>query len=198
MAKRRKGLKGRIDEELERLSGRPRDVEEAIKDLFETDWGPMSRVALTLDNDDEALKSAFAAADLDPNNPFHWAELARSLANIRFGLKKAGRPKILGSVKLGQLVKDVAQIRKKHPKLSDKRICEKLAREDQQYARWHRKPDTLRRRYHEGKSNIGAGRAEEERRELLKKWGMTKSLPLGELIVVLKPILASWPEDELK
>jgi hypothetical protein len=65
MAKHQKSIKARIDEELAKLRQRPRETEADIKALSKSDWGAASKAALTLRDNDDYLKKAFEAADLD-------------------------------------------------------------------------------------------------------------------------------------
>jgi hypothetical protein len=148
MAKHRKSVNARIDEELARLRNRPREAEARIRALAESDWGAASKTALTLRDNDDYLKKAFEAADLDLRDPHHWAELARTLARLRFGSRKAGRRQRWTIDELCQLLKATYQVKKEHPKWSDLRISQKLVKDHERYAKLS--AETLRRRLQDG------------------------------------------------
>jgi hypothetical protein len=208
MVKHRKSVKARIDEELAKLRQRSREAEADLKAISESDWGATSKTALTLRDNDDYLKKAFEAADLDPGNPYHWAELARIPARLRFGSRKAGRRQRWTIDELCQLLRGAYQIEKEHPKWSDRRICEKLVRDHERYAKLS--AETLRRRLQDALAQnkyeileeVFTSREEKEwlERRIKQGRGIKGIASVREIMLleVIETILSGWHKLERK
>ena len=107
---RPKGIKARIDERLATLSHRPRQVEAGLEALLQSDWAAVCRTALTIDDADARVKEIFAAADLDPSNPYRWKKLVSLLADLRS--QRSGAPIRWRPEELCRLMIDVDRLQK--------------------------------------------------------------------------------------
>ncbi len=203
----RKSIKARIDEEIAILKERPREGEAGIGRLPGDDWGAVSKTALALREDDESLEKLFAAADLDPNNPFHWAALARVLANIRFGSNKpAGRPHRWGPMEYCQLLNDLDRVKHQHPKWSIGQVCQSLVKDNERYKDLNAR--TLTRQFSDAvnpKKNsllqsVLDGRDENDwlKRRRKRGWGMKASVSVRQLMLdeIITAIMSGWRKIE--
>ena len=96
---------------------------------FLEDAGPHWLV-LTDDPADAPIREAFATYQLDPQKPGAWRQLLAYLAEEKFG-EHRGRPKEWSGAKVGQLLKEIAQIKSQNPSsvfLSDRAIAKRLKR----------------------------------------------------------------------
>jgi hypothetical protein len=64
--------------------------------------------ALSIDDQDIAIKKAFETFELDPKDPFHWRKLIAYFADVHFGesQKGPGAPKVWSDRRLCQLLAD--------------------------------------------------------------------------------------------
>jgi hypothetical protein len=90
--------------------------------------------ALSIDDQDIAIKKAFETFALDPKNPFHWRKLIAYFADVHFGesQKGPGAPKVWSDRRLCQLLADFHYIKSRRTRLagsgadSDLAICKIL------------------------------------------------------------------------
>jgi hypothetical protein len=79
--------------------------------------------SLSPDASDVLLARAFAAANLNPNDPTHWRALLEFFAWAHFGSRRGpGGPKIWNAARLSQLRKDYSEINSRKRHLSDEDI----------------------------------------------------------------------------
>jgi hypothetical protein len=209
--KTRKGVKARIDQELASLRQRPREAEAGYAPFLEGDWAAFAKTALTLGTDKQ-LKELFAVGELDSNNPFHWRDLAKVLAKLRFGVPKSGRRRKWKAQDLCQLANDVASMANQYSKWSVLRMCEKLVRDNPRYA--GQNPATLRRQFYEAIKNPEAvelirnivnGRDDQDwhnwlRSRLKPGQRMKASASVREIVghEILQMIMSGWRNVERK
>lgn len=208
MSKPPKGVKALIDREFARLKSRPRDAEAGIETLSIIDRAAVIETALSLRADDGALRNVFAAADLDPTNPFHWAEIARIVAQLRFGSRKPGRRQRWGPQEYCQLLNDIDHVHHDHPKWSLSKVCEQLVKHHDRYASL--KAQTLRRRFQEARDphknslleNILKNRDKNDwlNRHKRPGWRMKASASVRELMLneIIETIMTGWQKLERK
>jgi hypothetical protein len=206
MAKHRKGVVARIDEEIARLE-RPREAEVGIGVLLRTDWSAVARAALTIGDNDQALRQLFSAADLDVANPLHWASLVRSFANLRLRSRR-GAPLQWGPMELCQLLTDVDRIRQESPRLSIERVCQKLVKESRY--KEVKSASTLRRLFYralDAKTNplIGyvlEGRNEDDWLRSRRKdgWRLKGAVSVREIMLdeIIETLMTSWRKKPVR
>jgi hypothetical protein len=91
-------------------------------------WKATAREAFKLTDKDRTIKRAFDTFGLDPSDPWHWRELVEELLSVVFfERKKPGRRKEWSTQRKLELVQAIVAMRRRNPKLSDKRACELLA-----------------------------------------------------------------------
>jgi hypothetical protein len=79
--------------------------------------------SLAPDASDVLLARAFAAANLDPNDPTHWRALLAFFSWAHFGNRRGpGAPKTWDAARLSQLRKDYSEIKSRKKHLSDEVI----------------------------------------------------------------------------
>jgi hypothetical protein len=114
---------------------------EAALRVKESDWNneaqraTAAHQALSLDDLDQPLKTAFEAFGLDPRNPFHWRKLVAYLADVHFGPKQTrhGPKQLWSDDKLCKLLQDFDEVKSRRPlvpgtKISDLQVCDWLKR----------------------------------------------------------------------
>ncbi len=108
-------------------SDAPKQFDSSALEQFLDDAGP-EWLALTDDPTDDPIRKAFANYHLDPQKPGAWRQLLGYLAKEQYG-EHRGRPKEWSSAKVGQLLKEIAQIKSQNPSsvfLSDAAIAKSL------------------------------------------------------------------------
>jgi len=144
MAKRKSALQRlreheKRNQELARsLAGWPGWLSQILAERESTDWNdPVKRAfaahrALQVGSD-EALKTAFATFDLNPQNPFHWHTLLSHQAKILFG-QRPGAPKKWTDERFSELLGDAHQASKKiQSPTQEKHIWQYLKRHNPRY-----------------------------------------------------------------
>jgi hypothetical protein len=201
MTKNRKGVASRIAQETANLRERPREAEAGIDILLRSDWSAVAKAALTVGDNDEALKQLFADADLDVRNPVHWALLVRLLANLRLKSRR-GAPLQWEPMELCQLLTDVDRVHHGSPGLSIERICQKLVKEPRY--KEVKSASTLRRLFYRAldpKTNPLVGRVLEGRNEndwLRSRrkagWRMKGAVSVREIMLdeIIETLMTSW------
>ncbi len=201
-----KGTRARIDQQLAKLRDRPREAEAGIKDLLQSDPAAVYRTALTVDPDDLPMRQLFAAADLDPADPFHWKKLVTILAALRS--QRPGAPLRWGPTELHQLMIDVDRIHSRYSRRSLDRICEELIAQGGRYKDF--KPGTLRRKFYDSFDeqknpllrNVLDGRDEEDWLNRIKKSGrrVKGAVSIRDLMrsEVIETIMTAWRKLERK
>ena len=104
-------------------------------------------------DDDKAIKKAFDAFGLDPNQPHHWRELLGILADVFFGDRGKGPKLRWDSETIKQLILDFDCLSATLPKINQMLQFELLiSLKPKRYAGL--RPGTLKARYNEGKKDI--------------------------------------------
>jgi hypothetical protein len=85
--------------------------------------------------EDEIMRRAFNAHNLDWKNPFHWRRLLAALASAQYADRlPSGAKEKWTEAKRIELLTRVTTLRKEHSKWSEAKICEKLVVEDEAYS----------------------------------------------------------------
>ncbi len=105
--------------------------------LLQTDTARQQALDLSdqTSTEDEIMRRAFNAHNLDWKDPFHWRRLLAILAFDYYGDQlPSGAKEKWTEAKHIELLTAVNTLRKKRPKWSEAKICEKLVAEDEAYS----------------------------------------------------------------
>lgn len=95
-------------------------------------WTLFARNALSLSNKDTPVGRAFAAFELNDENPSDWRTLIELLASVLFPeSSRIGRPPEWNWERYCELLDALDKKRRKHPKISEELACERMAKDEQ-------------------------------------------------------------------
>jgi hypothetical protein len=104
------------------------DRQRALARAWRPGVAPLRRMILA-DNLSGPVKRAFRELNLDPNDETDWKVLAWLLADQFFDEGKARGRRAWAASQLHELLFEVQQHKQKNPRLSDRKVCERIAKD---------------------------------------------------------------------